>query len=63
MATLMFKIANEKQPPLGVLRPDLPPCTEAIMDKILAKDPETRYQRGSELADDIRRCAASLPKT
>ena len=63
MATLMFKIANEKHPPLGVLRPDLPACTEAIMDKILAKDPETRYQRGSELADDIRRCAASLPKT
>jgi predicted Ser/Thr protein kinase len=63
MATLMFKIANEKQPPLGVLRPDLPPCTETIMDKILAKDPETRYQRGSELAADIRRCAGSLPKT
>jgi serine/threonine-protein kinase len=63
MATLMYKIANDQHPPLGVLRPDLPPCTEAIMDKILAKDPETRYQRGSELADDIRRCAASLPKT
>jgi len=62
MATLMFKIANDKHPPLGVLRPDLPPAVETIMDKILAKDPETRYQRGSELAADIRGCAASLPK-
>ncbi len=63
MAALMFKIANDKHPPIGVLRPDLPPAIEAIMDKVLAKDAGSRYQRGAELATDIRRCAADLPKS
>jgi serine/threonine-protein kinase len=63
MAALMFKIANDKHPPIGVLRPDLPPCIEGIIDKVLAKDADSRYQRGAELAADIRGCAASLPKT
>ena len=55
MAALMFKIANVKHPPIGVLRPDLPPGIEGIIDKVLAKDAGSRYQRGAELASDIRR--------
>jgi CHASE2 domain-containing sensor protein/predicted Ser/Thr protein kinase len=62
MATLMYKIANDRHAPLGVLRPDLPPCIEPILDKVLAKDAEQRYQRGADLARDIRHCAANLPQ-
>lgn len=60
MASLMYKIANEKQAPIGVLRPDLPPCLEPIIDRLLAKDADQRYQRGAELAADIRTCAVGL---
>jgi serine/threonine-protein kinase len=63
MATLMFKIANDRQPPLGVLRPDLPAELEQVLDKALAKEPDSRYQRGADMAADIRRCAGSLAGT
>ena len=54
MATLMFKIANEPHPPAGGLRPDLPPKVNVVIDRALHKDTEQRYQRGSELARDLR---------
>jgi len=54
MATLMFKIANEPHPPAGGLRPDLPPKVNVVIDRALHKDMEQRYQRGSELARDLR---------
>ena len=54
MATLMFKIANENHASPLVVRPDLPPEIVAIIDKALAKNYEQRYQRGNELARDLR---------
>jgi serine/threonine-protein kinase len=60
MAALMFKIANEPHIPATSLRPDLPPCLSAIIDKMLEKDFEKRYQRGAEIVADIRKCWAVL---
>ena len=57
MATLMYKIANEAHPSPLSLRPDLPPCLKAIIDKSLAKSVNDRYSRGAELARDLRACA------
>ncbi|HEX4872578.1 MAG TPA: serine/threonine-protein kinase [Nevskiaceae bacterium] len=57
MATLMFKIANEAHPPLMVVRPDLPPGLEAVIEKVLQKSAELRYARGAELARDLRALA------
>lgn len=54
MATLMFKIANEAHPTPTVIRPDLPESINNIIERALKKNPEERYQRGSELARDIR---------
>ena len=54
MATLMFKIANEQHASPLVVRPDLPAGVAEIIDKALAKNYEQRYQRGSELARDLR---------
>jgi eukaryotic-like serine/threonine-protein kinase len=56
MASLMYKIANEGHPPLGLVRPDLPSCVEKIVDKALSKDMGTRYQDGESMAKDIRAC-------
>ena len=54
MATLMFKIANEPHVVANVIRPDLPDSINAIIDRALKKNPDERYQRGNELARDIR---------
>ena len=56
MAALMFKIANDPHAPATSLRPDLPPCLSAIIDKTLEKDFEKRYQRGAEIVADMRKC-------
>jgi len=60
MATLMFKIANE--PHVGVLnlRPDIPQCLAIIIDRMLEKDMEKRYQHGAEIAKDIRQCMVQV---
>ena len=65
MATLMFKIANDPHPDILSLRAELAekaPGIPAVLDKVLAKTPEERYQRGSELALDIRNCLKTLKK-
>jgi eukaryotic-like serine/threonine-protein kinase len=56
MATLMYRIANEPHAPPRSLKADLPACVGAIIDKVLQKKLEQRYQRGSELAADLRAC-------
>ncbi|MCP1728017.1 serine/threonine-protein kinase [Natronospira proteinivora] len=60
LATLMYKIANEKHPDVRHLRLDLPPCVGTIMDKALAKRPEERFQTGAEMAKALRQCRKQL---
>lgn len=60
MATLMFKIANEAHASALVVRPDLPPGLAAIIDKALAKNYEQRYQRGNEMARELRELMRTL---
>jgi serine/threonine-protein kinase len=60
MAQLMFKIANEPHPDILEIRPDVPDCLVAIINRSLAKNPEERFQTGDEMAKAIRACAASL---
>jgi serine/threonine protein kinase len=60
MATLMFKIANETHAGVKTIKPELPQCLSDIIDRMLEKDIDKRYARGSEIAADIRRCAEQL---
>lgn len=60
MATLMYKIANEPHEPPSTLKADLPPCINGIVDRILQKNHDLRYQRGSELATDLRACLQQM---
>ena len=60
MAQLMFRIANESHPDIRVLKPDLPACVVAIIDKALTKDVTMRYQTGAEMADDLRVCLSTM---
>ena len=45
----------EPHPPLTQLDPSIPAAFEAIAGKALAKKPEDRYQRGGEMASDLRK--------
>lgn len=60
MAQLMFRISAE--PPTDILsvRPDVPPCVVAIINKALSKKIEERYQTGQDMAEALRQCAATL---
>ena len=57
---LMQKIANERHPPLGVVRPDLPDCLATIIDRALEKDPTLRYAGGAEMAQALRDCGHGI---
>lgn len=56
MATLMFKIASEPHANIRTINPEISQCLSDIIDRMLEKDADKRYARGSEIAADIRRC-------
>ena len=63
MTSLMFKIANDPYPDINTIRPelaDIAPCLSTILKKALAKKPEERFQRGSDMANIIRKCGAMV---
>ncbi len=60
MTGLMDKIANAEHPPLHTIRPDLPACVSAIVDRALMKDPAARFQTAGDMARALRACAAAL---
>jgi len=61
MTGLMQQIAEAPHPPLRALRPDLPPCVDAIIDRALAKTPEARFETGAQMAAALEDCRSRLP--
>jgi serine/threonine-protein kinase len=49
--------------PLDKVRPDLPPELPAIVHRMMAKQPDQRYQTGRELIRDLNRLCDSLAGT
>ena len=50
----------ERPRPLASIRPDLPEALCAVIHKMMAKDPDRRYQTGRELQRDLSRLGESL---
>jgi eukaryotic-like serine/threonine-protein kinase len=66
MASLMFAIANEPHPEIMQIRKGLNqaiPEISTIINKVLAKAPEDRYQTGEELTKDLRNCLKNIKKS
>jgi len=60
LASLMYKIANEKHPDVRLFRPDLPSCVSRIINKALAKEAEKRFQSGERFVNALERCIERL---
>ena len=52
--TVCFKVANREPIAASALDMTLPPQLDAVISRAMAKDPKERYQRGSDLGDDLR---------
>jgi len=63
LTQLMYKITNKPPPDLFVLRPDLKEngaCIREIINKLLQKDADDRYQDGKKLARDLLACGKKM---
>lgn len=54
-SALEFAIVNDTPGPIAELNPDVPRSLVKIIEKLLQKAPESRYQSAAEVADDIRK--------
>jgi DNA-binding winged helix-turn-helix (wHTH) protein/WD40 repeat protein len=50
---VLYSILHEEPVKLSVVRPEVPPGLEAIVDQCLEKDVDSRYQKASSLAQDL----------
>ena len=60
VATMMYRIANQKTPTMRKLRPGLPLCVNRLVMKALQKDPAKRFADGEMMAAAIRKCRAQF---
>ncbi len=60
MATLMLQITQQDPEPIGKIAPDIPGGLVFIVNKLLAKKPEKRFQKGAELYAALKRELASM---
>jgi len=56
IATLLFQISNTIQKNPKQINNNIPDCLLPIIDKMLKKNPDERYQRGKEIVDDLKKC-------
>jgi serine/threonine-protein kinase len=61
MTGLMQQIVEAPHPPLRAFRPDLPACVETVIDRALAKDPESRFDTGAQMAAALEDCRVRIP--
>ena len=58
---VLDNIRMQRPKRLRKLRPDAPRDLERICSKCLEKDPNSRYTRASDFANDLRRCVSGRP--
>ena len=56
ITTLMYNITSSAPPSIKELTPNIPEKLVPIVEKLLAKEVEARYQTGKLLADDLLAC-------
>jgi hypothetical protein len=61
MTGLMQQIAEAPHPPLRAFRPDLPDCVDSVIDRALAKSPDSRFDSGAQMAAALDECRSRMP--
>lgn len=56
---LLYRLLEEDAPRAGTLRPDLPAALAEIIDRLLARDRDRRFERAAEVRDAIEQLSAS----
>ena len=56
IAALMFNITTAQPAPIRDIKPNIPESCATIIEKLLAKDREMRYQQGKDLVRDLAEC-------
>jgi serine/threonine protein kinase len=62
LGAMMHSIANLQQAPIRTLNPDCPEALEQVINKLLAKSPESRYQSLEEVRFDLEPIILDLRK-
>jgi len=57
---VMYKVAKDPHTDILSVKSDIPACVCEVINRALAKEKADRYQSGSEMAEAIRLCAATL---
>jgi serine/threonine-protein kinase len=60
LAQLMYRITHDAVPDILSLNPAVPPAVAAVIGKAMCKNVGERYQRGADMAGDLRRCMEQL---
>lgn len=60
---IMYQTLNGVPPPPSSANPSVPDMLNFIVAKALAKGLDDRYQNAKDLAEDLRACRATLPRT
>jgi serine/threonine-protein kinase len=63
IATLLFKIANEKHPDPRMFQPELPLCVSRVIDKALRKEMDQRFQNGRQFIGALKKCQEIIEKS
>jgi predicted Ser/Thr protein kinase len=61
ISTIIYRVLYEDARPPAAHNPALPPEINAILERALDKEPDRRYQLGSDLAADLAKAFAGLP--
>ncbi len=59
IGTLLFQIANDPTPDIRVINPAIPAALKGVVERGLQKNPDDRFQRGSEMAAALRTALTS----
>lgn len=58
--SVAVKHLHETAPQLSELRPDLPPAVCAVVQRMIAKQPDQRYQDAQSVLNDVRKLAKAV---
>ncbi len=60
ITTIMYAISQNAHTPLSEAVPEIPAGVEAIVDKMLAKEPANRYHSAADVSKAIENCLAEM---